>query len=99
MSDDPAQDFNTVSARCSAADATHQALPVGLSRGATEPKTLEAAVLYFADPVNCREYLVARRWPNGVELPHCASKDVLFLENDKRWHSEDWNLVPRFIAH
>jgi hypothetical protein len=28
---------------------------------ASEPKTLQEAILYFADPKNCREYLVARR--------------------------------------
>ena len=28
-----------------------------------EPTTLQDAILYFADPANCREYLVARRWP------------------------------------
>ena len=26
---------------------------------AAEPKTLQEAILYFADPKNCREYLVA----------------------------------------
>jgi hypothetical protein len=33
---------------------------------AAEPTTLREAILYFADPKNCRDYLVARRWPNGV---------------------------------
>lgn len=40
------------------------------------PKTLIAAVKYFANPDNCREYLVARRWPNGVTCPTCGSKTV-----------------------
>ena len=31
-----------------------------------EPKTLQEAIVYFSDPTNCREYVVARRWPNGV---------------------------------
>jgi len=26
-----------------------------------DPKTLQDAILYFADPANCREYLMARR--------------------------------------
>ena len=25
--------------------------------------------------INCRESLVARRWPNGVTCPQCGSKD------------------------
>ncbi|MGH9613882.1 MAG: IS1595 family transposase [Bryobacteraceae bacterium] len=50
-----------------------------------EPSTLQEAVLYFADPKNCREYLVARRWPNGVECPRCGSKSVKFSEKFNRW--------------
>jgi transposase-like protein len=50
-----------------------------------EPTTLQEAVIYFADPKNCREYLVARRWPNGVECPTCGSKQVVFSEKHNRW--------------
>src|SRR2546421_4247816 len=28
-----------------------------------EPKTLQQAMIYFADQDNCLNYLVARRWP------------------------------------
>src|SRR6266513_687308 len=62
----------------------------------TEPKTLQAAILYFSDPVNCREYLVARRWPNGVTCPRCGSKDVLFLEKYNRWHCRAKHAAPQF---
>ncbi len=50
-----------------------------------EPRTLQEAIVYFADPVNCREYLVARRWPNGVICPRCGSTSVSFLEKYNRW--------------
>ncbi|HXN45206.1 MAG TPA: IS1595 family transposase, partial [Bryobacteraceae bacterium] len=50
-----------------------------------EPQTLQEAILYFADPKNCREYLVARRWPNGVECPRCGSRRVVFSEKFNRW--------------
>ena len=33
------------------------------------PKTLTEAIRYFFTPDNCREYLVARRWQNGVTCP------------------------------
>src|SRR5437016_5335982 len=56
---------------------------------ASEPKTLQEAIIYFADPVNCREYLVARRWPNGVACPRCGSQNVLFLEKYSRWQCRD----------
>jgi transposase-like protein len=50
-----------------------------------EPSTLQEAIIYFADPKNCREYLVVRRWPNGVECPTCGSKSVKFSEKHNRW--------------
>jgi transposase-like protein len=61
-----------------------------------EPKTLQAAILYFADPANCREYLVARRWPDGVTCPRCGSKDVIFLEKYNRWHCRAKHEAPQF---
>jgi transposase-like protein len=63
---------------------------------AAEPNTLQEAIVYFADPANCREYLVARRWPNGVTCPRCTSKDVLFLEKYNRWHCRAKHLAPQF---
>ena len=63
---------------------------------AAEPKTLQDAVLYFADPTSCRDYLVARRWPNGVECPRCGSKNVLFLEKYNRWHCREKHPAPQF---
>jgi transposase-like protein len=61
-----------------------------------EPKTLQEAIIYFADPVNCREYLVARRWPNGVVCPRCESTNVLFLEKYNRWHCREKHDAPQF---
>jgi transposase-like protein len=61
-----------------------------------EPATLQEAILYFADPANCREYLVARRWPNGVTCPRCGSDNVLFLEKYNRWHCREKHNAPQF---
>src|SRR5438270_4260734 len=61
-----------------------------------EPETLQEAIVYFSNPVNCREYLVARRWPNGVMCPRCGSKDVLFLEKYNRWHCREKHDAPQF---
>jgi transposase-like protein len=52
---------------------------------ANDPTSLQEAVIYFADPVNCREFVVARRWPNGVVCPTCGCSDVIFLANQNRW--------------
>jgi transposase-like protein len=52
---------------------------------ATEPKTLQEAILHFAIPANCREYVVARRWPSGVTCPTCGSPKVALNEKYNRW--------------
>jgi transposase-like protein len=59
-------------------------------------ETLKDAITYFANPVNCRVYLVERRWPDGVECPRCGSKDVLFLEKYNRWHCRAKHAAPQF---
>ena len=47
-------------------------------RHETEPKTLQQAIVYFANPDNCTNYLVERRWPEGVTCPTCGSANVSF---------------------
>ena len=63
---------------------------------ASEPKTLQEAIVFFADPVNCRNYLVPRRWSKGVTCPRCGSTDVLFLEKYNRWHCRAKHDAPQF---
>jgi transposase-like protein len=58
--------------------------------------TLRDAILYFSDPVRCREYMAALRWPNGVECPRCGSANVLFLEKYNRWHCREKHPAPQF---
>jgi transposase-like protein len=50
-----------------------------------EPRTLQEAIKYFANPDNCLNYLVARRWRNGVVCPSCGSKDVSFVPSRRVW--------------
>jgi hypothetical protein len=61
-----------------------------------EPESLQEAILYFSKQENCREYLVARRWPDGVTCPRCGSKNVLFLEKYNRWHCREKHQAPQF---
>jgi transposase-like protein len=61
-----------------------------------EPTTLQEAVVHFSNPANCRDYLVARRWPKGVACPRCGSTNVLFLENYNRWHCREKHEAPQF---
>jgi transposase-like protein len=48
------------------------------------PKTLLEAVQYFSDAENCRQFMIAVRWSDGiVRCPHCGSEKVTYLENAK----------------
>ena len=51
----------------------------------TLPKTLTEAILHFADWENCRNYMVSRRWPNGITCPVCRSKKVYFDKSRPGW--------------
>jgi hypothetical protein len=56
---------------------------VAMSR---EPKSLQEAIVYFANPDNCIDYLAIRRWPDGKVLcPTCGSASVKFNSNRRLW--------------
>src|SRR5579859_6116322 len=51
-----------------------------------KPKTLQQAILYFADADNCLNFMVKLRWPNGVvTCPTCGREDAVFLKNQRKW--------------
>jgi transposase-like protein len=51
-----------------------------------EPRTLQEAILYFADYAHCHEAVTAIRWPDGVvKCPTCGSENVTYLANAKVW--------------
>jgi transposase-like protein len=54
---------------------------------AAEPKTLQQAVVFYADPDNCLNFLMERRpeWRDGVICPVCGSKNVAFLKSRRLW--------------
>src|SRR5437763_4200156 len=46
------------------------------------PKTLQQAIIFYADPENCRQFMVELRWPDGkVQCPRCGSENVKYLPN------------------
>lgn len=51
----------------------------------SEPKSLQEAIVYFSNPDNCIDYLVGRRWPNGVICPGCGSAKVSFNTLRRTW--------------
>src|SRR5580704_10276542 len=63
-----------------------------------EPATLQAAIVYFSSPDNCREYLVAHRWPEGVTCPRCGSKNVLFQAKYNRWQCGSKHDLRQFTS-
>ena len=45
------------------------------------PKTLQEAIQFFSDFDNCRLFMAALRWPDGiVRCPRCSSDKVVYLE-------------------
>jgi len=61
-----------------------------------KPKTLQQAVIYFANPDNWLNFMVARRWPNGVECPTCRSKDVRFIATRRMWECKSQHRRKQF---
>jgi transposase-like protein len=46
------------------------------------PKTLQQAIQHFGDFENCRQFMIAVRWPDGkVRCPYCDSEKVTYLAN------------------
>lgn len=50
------------------------------------PSTLQEAIVYFADPKNCNEFLAGLRWTDGkVRCPNCGSDNVTYLASVNRY--------------
>jgi transposase-like protein len=62
------------------------------------PRTLQQAVIYYSNPDNCRNDLVAARWPDGVICPTCGRDDVRYLENQRKWQCKSVHKQRQFSA-
>jgi transposase-like protein len=62
------------------------------------PRTLQEAILYFADPDRCLKFMVEIRWPDGVKCPTCGSKEVYFLESRRVWKCKTKHAKQQFSA-
>jgi transposase-like protein len=50
------------------------------------PRTLQEAIIYFADFENCRTFMIGLRWPDGkVKCPRCGSEKVSWLAKARVW--------------
>jgi transposase-like protein len=65
---------------------------------ATEPKTLQDAIIYFSNPDNCVSYLLAHRteWKHGVICPTCGSKDVGYIASRRMWQCKSRHPKAQF---
>jgi transposase-like protein len=54
-----------------------------------KPKTLQQAIKYYSDLDTCINFIVSRRWPNGVECPTCGRKDVRYISTRRMWECKD----------
>src|SRR5271155_4046833 len=61
-----------------------------------KPKTLQQAIVYFANPDNCLEFMVSRRWPNGVTCPTCGRDDVRFISTRRMWECKAQHASKQF---
>ena len=52
----------------------------------SQPKSLQEAIVYFANPDNCIAHLVAQRWPDGVvKCPTCGGEKVNYRAHRRTW--------------
>jgi transposase-like protein len=64
-----------------------------------KPKTLQQAMLHFADPDNCLAFMVKVRWPDGVVVcPTCGREDAVFLQNQRKWQCKAVHAKRQFSA-
>jgi transposase-like protein len=50
------------------------------------PKTLQQAIQRFGTYENCKDFMVALRWPDGkVTCPRCGAEKVTYLEKARIW--------------
>ncbi len=64
----------------------------------SEPKSLQEAIVYFSNPDNCLNYLIARRWPKGVNCPTCGSEKVSFNASRRIWQCGSHHAKRQFTV-
>jgi transposase-like protein len=62
-----------------------------------KPKTLQQAIIHFANPDNCLKFMVKLRWPDGVVVcPTCEREDAVFLKNQRKWQCKSVHTHRQF---
>jgi transposase-like protein len=61
------------------------------------PKTLQQAIKFFDDYENCRQFMVAMRWEDGiVRCPRCGSDKVSYLEKSRLYFCPSKHAKQKF---
>lgn len=61
------------------------------------PKTLQQATVYFSDADNCIDFLVTRRWPDGVvKCPRCGRDGASYLTDRRVWQCKSRHSKSQF---
>jgi transposase-like protein len=61
------------------------------------PKTLQQAILFFADYENCHRAVMEIRWPDGVvKCPRCGSDRVTYLASARVWKCYEGHARAKF---
>ena len=53
------------------------------------PKTLQDAIIHFANPDTAHETMVKMRWPNGVACPTCGNTEVKYRAKQRTWRCRE----------
>jgi ribosomal protein L37AE/L43A len=61
-----------------------------------EPKTLQAAIVYFSNPDNCVRCLVECRWTDGMFCPTCGRSDVSHVAKHRVWQCKTRHRKAQF---
>jgi transposase-like protein len=61
------------------------------------PRTLQEAIIHFADYENCKSFMMGLRWADGVvKCPHCGSDHVTYLDKARVWKCYGKHPLSRF---
>ncbi len=64
-----------------------------------KPQTLQQAINYFSDVKNCMNWLVSKRWPDGVPVcPNCGRGDATYLPDLQKWQCKSAHKSRQFSA-
>jgi len=62
------------------------------------PPTLRDAIIYFADEDNAHAFMVAIRWPEGPQCPHCGTFAVTLLKTRRVFKCKTKGCRKQFTA-